>query len=363
MIGRIYNRRFIKKKIQKQTVSETKDGVIFSVDSTDRYCMVRVQGSTNEIRAFYPETWYKTPYWVKKSVPVVIRQMGGRKDKFEIQGLGQIIPSEVAGSITPTMDRPDDGPTSGCEIIQIPNDPQMGVLVKVGGYRINNTTYTLDAMKCETTYYKMNMGGKISEIAAALEIDPASSTNTEFRYDLIVVGDDEVVDVVKGTTFTTAESIPSVPTSHVELGRILIYPNMSAIYNNDIDRLFLVKDPKFLTIAIDDDDLAWAETETTITVTVKDQYYNDVIKGGYGWYMKLEITDGNGSVGSTEEGSSTSVIGVHCGTSASCKFTYTRDQASTDISPKFKVTLETEFPVVDYTNLILRDSSGDIMTS
>ncbi|NIV10838.1 MAG: hypothetical protein GWN62_05975, partial [Aliifodinibius sp.] len=76
----------------------------------------------------------------------------------------------------------------------------MMVMIRTGQYRIGSTYYTLDGIACDSSDYKINMGGKMDKTAGVLNIDSASTG--DFRTDIIVVGDDNILDVVKGTTYT-----------------------------------------------------------------------------------------------------------------------------------------------------------------
>lgn len=363
------NKRYIKNSIKQVTsyTIETRDAILWDHLPDQRLCRVKIQGSNTLVVAYYPESWVSIPFWLKPGIPVRIIHRGGLRGRIELVGLGQVIPTPVSGDPFPPFDPGEDTVLTGCQVIQIPNDPQMLVMVKVGTYRIDGVTYILDTIKMSTSpLFYLGMGGAMGEVAEVVEIDAAPPSGY-FRIDLIVVGTDGVIDVIKGTDFaddSAEEDVPDVPSGHIELGRILLYAGMTEITNADINRSWVAPEPTSLTVTLSDDDLAWGDLTSTITVAVKDQYDNAIFTTGYGWYITCEITDGNGTITSAEEGSSPTKVGGHTGASSnSYTFTYTRDGLDPgDDSPTFLITLEISFTLTAYAMIILRDAAGAVMT-
>lgn len=373
----MYGKRFIKNNIESKIAShlETRDAILWDTLPAQRLCRVRIQGSSENITAYYPENWTATPFWLKPGNAVRISHVGGIRGRIEVIGHGRVVPAPVSGGQFPTVATGEDTPleadiaingvagVSSTFVTPCPNNNQMVVLVKTGTFRISGTTYTiLPIVMSASSVYKMGMGGILSNIAEAVALDSAPSA-PNFRYDIISVGTDLVVDYNKGTNFTTTPVYPTVAASHVELGRILVYGGMTEVTEADIGRTFSAPQASKVNISISDQDLAWAELTSTITVSIVDQYGNSITTGGYGWYITLEIIAGNGTLTSAEEGDSTTIIGGHTGSgSNSYTFTYTRDQLDPgDESPVLEAVLETNYAISYQDYIILRDASGDIM--
>jgi len=342
---------------------ETRDAILWEVLPAQRMCQVKIQGSNKKIPAWYNENWEVTPKWLKPGNAVRISHTGGLRNRIEIVGHGALVPTPVAGGdAAPAVETANDAVLTGCNIIQCPNDPQMAVLIKIGTYRISGSELTLGAIAmADGANFKMSMGGQIGTIAGAVVIDAAPGTGY-FRFDLIALGGNGVIDVVKGSNFSITESVPSLPADHVELGRILLFAGMTEITQADIGRTWSAPLASQVVMTIADDDLAWAELTTTVTVSVLDQFGNAILAGGYGWYITLEIIIGNGTVTSAEEGDSPTKVGQHTGAAThEYAFTYTRDQDPGDESPTLEAVIETTYQITTWGRIILRDDVGDPM--
>lgn len=365
---RLNSKRIIDKPVKRsiELSSETKDGILWDHLSSQRLCRVKVQASDELIIAYYPEGWVNTPYWLKKGAPIRIMHRGGIRGRIEVVGIGQTVPVAISEGNTPDPDTPDDTVLTGCEIMQIPNSPQMSVMVKTGTYQIDGDEYTLGPIKMgsSSSTYDYGMGEALGEVAGVIDIDAAPSAGY-FRYDLIVIGADGTLDYVKGNAFAPddGEDMPDVPTDHILLGKILLHSGMTTILDRDIDRDYSTPGVSTLDITISDDDLAWTELTSTITVAILDQYGNAIYTSEYGWYITIEFVTGNGTLTSDEEGDSETKVGGHTSsTDNEYEFTYTRDQESGDESPTFLITLESNYTLTEIRQIILRDVSGNIMT-
>jgi len=360
---KFYGKRIFRNKMQQVVDSkkETRDAILWEVLPSTKMCRVKIQGSNEYIVAYYPENWEKTPFWLKPGNTVKIMHTGGVRGKIEIVGHGILVPTPVAGTQFPTVEEGEGTIISGCGLLAC-ETPRMVVLVRTGIFRINGILYGLSAIPMSAgTNFKMSDGGFFNDIAAAVAINAAPATGN-FRYDMFSVGVDTVIDYTVGT----AAAIPVKPTpaaGHLLLGYVFIPWGTTVItQESNIGKEYSGPTPSSLNIAIADDDLTWTELSTTVTISVLDQFGNAINGTGYGWYLKLEIQSGNGSVSSDEEGSSMTEIGGHTGTGNSVVFTYTRDQLDPgDKSPTLwaKIMTGTQFGTGGF--IILRNAAGEIM--
>jgi hypothetical protein len=364
---RLYGKRFLKQSMDRsaQNRQETRDGILWDVLPAQRLCRVKIQGSNSLIIAHYPENWEKTPFWLKAGNAVRIMHTQGVRGRIEVVGHGQVIPTPMSGGggTFPTPGTPVDCILIGCRITQIFNDPRMAVFVHIGTYRIGGAVYTLDAIAMSASaIYTLGDGGLMGDIAGVVNINAAPASGY-FRYDLICVGTDGVLDYIAGTPATSNPVKPSVPASHVQVGDyILVDSGTTAITQAHIGSLWTGRTPMSLAMIITDSDLAWGEMSTDVEIKVYDQYGNLLPGTGYGWYLTLSIESGNGTVHSDEEGDSTSKIGAHTGTGSSYVFTYTRDGLDPgDVSPIIMGVLEMDKVLEVYKYIILRDAGGNIM--
>jgi hypothetical protein len=342
---------------------ETRDGILWEILPSQRMCKVKIQGSNEMVYAHYPDNIQSTSRWMKVGTSVKIVHTGGVRGWIEIIGLGQTIPTPVPGeSGFPTPSVLSDAIISGCGVVECFNDPRMAVLVKVGTYRIAGTIYTLSPISMlYGDNFKMGDGGKMEQIAGAIAISAPPAVGN-FRYDMISVGTDGVIDYTAGIASGSDPLKPSVAPGHIALSYILIYGGMTEVRQFDIGRTWKSPEENQLIVTVADNQLSWNELSTTINVSVRDQYGNPKKTTGYGWYITIEFTHGNGKLYSPEEGESVTKVGGHTGPdSDSYTFTYTRYQQETDISPSFTITLDIEKIIQASTFIILLDSEGNPM--
>lgn len=292
---RLYGGRLLKNNTRRQIVAaqEMRDAVVMTVVSASRYCTVKIQGSNTSIKAWYPENWESTPVYLKPGNAVRINLPGGNKSRIEVMGMGMLLPTAVpGGSVTPTPAVLADTVLTGCTLIPA-NPASMGVTVIPGTYRIDGTTYTLSGLVMDDAGVTMDRYDLIlDQVGDVVSFDASDSSH--YRYDLVVAGEDGSADVVKGTNATGEPTFPTVPADHVQLAWVLIYPNMAEVTEGDINRKYTDPVATKLTCVIEDDELSWGDTSTTITIYVKDQYGN-VISDSYYITMEWKLT-GNGTL-------------------------------------------------------------------
>jgi hypothetical protein len=361
---RLYGKKFLKRNMERSSESkiETRDGILWDVLPVQRLCRVKIQGSSQLITAHYPENWEQTPFWMKKGNAVRITHMGGKRGRIEVVGHGQLIPTPISGGTFPASETPPDAILTGCSVTQVPNNPKMAVHVHIGTYRIGGIDYILDSIPM---LYGDNLlvgdGGTMDDISGAVPINAAPASGY-FRYDLISVGTNGVIDYTPGTPATSEPERDDPEGSHIALGYILLHSGMTSISNSDINKSWTTPYPVMVTVTPADNDLAWAELQTNVEVKVLDQYGNGIIKDGYGWYLTIEFVIGNGSLYSAEDGWQTDHVGQHAGAYNHYDFIYKRDQLDPgDESPILKGTVELDYSRYGYASIILRDAGGDPM--
>lgn len=352
--------------------TETKDAILWQILEDERKCHVKIQGSNTEIIAYYPQNWQSVPSWCKPGNAVKIMHTGGNRGRIELVGHGAYIPSPVEGADPfPPMAVGEDCILFGCEVLAMTPVTLMMVRINAGSYRISGETYYLGAFGGETgpmalgSGMPLGTGYPLGEIGAyGIEIDAAPVASGHFRYDLIVVGIDGVVDYLKGDEFTDEISIPEIPADHLECGRILLYPGMTTVIQEWINRAWTIPEPSSLQISIADDELIWGsigppdtrELSTDIEVLVLDQYGNGLSPASGKWYLELDLETGNGTVDGDPPPVTKTTTGNHV------HFTYARTYDGNDESPIIKATLiNLDSPISAYGFIKLLDSDGELM--
>ncbi len=328
--------RFNQKKFLRQRsitliklASETKDAIVWDVLPLQYLCRVKIQGSNALISAYYPENWESTPVWLKPGNAVKIMHTGGNRGRIEVVGHGQYIPSPIADTQFPATPIGENHVISGCNIVPFP-DPTTSVLVEAGDYMINGVTYVLagtESIMGDGSLGLMGSGELMGSTgyAAVITINAPPSSGY-YRFDLISVGTDGVVDYTAGTPSTTNPQVPALAANHLQLGTILVYPGMTEILLEDINRSFSSNFvPTYLAITIDNEEMAWNEsTSTSIQVQVQNQYHQPILNSGGSWEIKLEFVLGNGTISNGGEYSTTYLI--RSTATSSVTFTYTRNK-------------------------------------
>jgi len=360
---RLYGKKFLRQRMGEASAQkqETRDAILWDVLPDQRLCRVKIQGSNELIVARYPENWEQTPFWLKPGNAVKVMHTGGIRGRIEVIGHGQLVPTPVAGDQFPTPATGKNAVLTGCQLIEVPGQPRMAVLVLTGTYRISGTVYSLGGMLLGNANFILGDGAALGEVAGAVAINSAPSAGLA-RIDRIAVGMDGIIDYIAGTS-ASSPTAPSTPANHVSLGTVLVPSGITEITNNNINRSWSEPVPSELLITIADDDLAWDEVSTNVRVQVCDQYRRGISgpASSNGWYIQLEIYSGNGTVHSNEEGNSTTIIGGHTGILSYYDFTYTRNQEPDDNSPVLRAIVNVGNEIEAYAKIFLGDESGNIM--
>lgn len=373
----LYGGKLLRNRIRQMQDArvETRDAIVWSVNTTKRLCQVKIQGSNQLIYAHFPVNWEQIPVFLKPGNAVRICHTSGQRGRIEILGHGQIVPTPIPGQqATPTIPGLGDAIYTGCNLIPKTNIPGMYVMIGTGTYRIAGTVYTLAAIgMSESTNFAMGEGGKMGDIAESLAIDPLA-TPTKYRYDSIVIGADGVCDVIKGTEFAyDADPVPEppeAPAHHIRAGFVLLYPGLTAITQECLNKRYAAPIPTVLEAVVADGLLDLGELppelSTTITIGVRDQYGNHIVRSGEGYYVEIKWQSGNGtlSYGDQQASGPDHPLCFYL-KEATATVTYTRlcDETinpNTDISPRFNIVAHLDYELTAFNFIQLYDTNGDL---
>jgi len=253
---RLYGKRFLNRRIQKQTERkrETRDGILWDILSEeDRLCRVRIQGSDKLITALYPRNWSARPEWLKEGNSVKILHSGGARGRMpEVIGDGAYIPTPATGEIFPTSDTGEDGILSGMQVLAN-YPPSECVRIGAGSFRIDDVVYyfspsgeTMDSeMTMDTDPQIMDAEDYGSLCWGVVEGWPDEGY---FRYDLVVIGVDSVPHIVTGIQATSSPAIPALPADHILLATVLLWGEREYIDGPQIDMVWSTPYPADMTI-------------------------------------------------------------------------------------------------------------------
>lgn len=211
------------------------------------------------------------------------------------------------------------------------------VAVKGGTYRISGTLYTLAE--------SLTIAG-LGSVAAVVDCGSPPAGAGDFRYDLLSIDIAGAITVTAGAEDSTPV-MPSTPSGEIKLDHVLRYYGQTSIIQADIGKLWSAPVLTTLTAAVDDEELAWAETDTDIDITCRDQY-GQLYTGSK--VINTSITTGNGTVTPASKSGSASTF----------TFNYERDREVTDVSPV--ITFSSPMGAFCTAFIRLLDAAGDLMT-
>lgn len=369
---RLYGKKFARRSIDRRVKQrdETRDAILWDVDTTNNVARVKIQGSNNLIYAHFPRNWKRTPYWLKPGCAVRIIHRSGTRGWVEIAGEGRAIPLPVAGTTLPAGEGLFDAVISGAEVYAT-SPVSMGVIVSNGVYRIDDIIYYLSPVTAGYVVMDdpapMIMGSRtimgIGETTVTIGAAPPSG---EYRYDAIFVGADGVLDYTSGEKATSSPVKPTLPTGHLLLGDyILIKGGKATVENKDIGvdwRGLVASSFDLTTPNLTDNKFNWDAgdntPETIVRVTVKDQYGVTLPTTPNGYSMTLELSRGQGHLWSGDTGWNT--VQVTQNFTDTYDFKYRRDQTAVETSVTIRATLHVDFELSVLLLIKLYDSVGDL---
>lgn len=366
---RLYGQRFAKRYVDRRVAgsNETRDAILWDVDTVNNLARCKIQGSNELVIAHFPRNCKTTPYWLKPGNAVRLVHRTGVRGYVELVGEGRAIPTPVEGEATPAAGSVPDGVISGCQLDETTPE-SMAVIFTAGTFRVNSVVYNTNPavggyvimsdpapMLMDKIWTTMDATGTLT-----IELDTAPSAG-QFRYDLICVGTDGVIHYIAGTASATPVK-PDLPADHVIVeDYIFVKGGATEIYDHDIGVDWTAPYPSTLYIVLGDAEFAWDAgddyPETTIAVTVKDQYGNTISASPDQYLLVLEKLYGTGEIYSAESGWDADEVSQHC--YSNYTFKYKRDQTTTEHSPVFRITLDQDVPLQAGTNIVLLDVSGD----
>lgn len=357
---RTYGSRFLKKAIERRVENrvESRDGIIISYDLVNRYAVVKIQGSSKQIRVFFPQNWTDKPSWLAVGNSVRISHTGGQRGRLEITGHGQYRVTPISGDTSPSTPTASDAVLSGGKLFAT-NQGDMTIAIESATVRFSGVTYSISGLTMDNASVIMDMPAITLDSIGGVWTLTAPAAGT-YRYDIFVVGSDLVIDVVSGTESSTP-TMPATPSGHLLLDWVLLYGGQTEIIQADIHNTWTSPAPSYMEISITDNELTWIETNTEVIFTVKDQYGNQISIPG-GTNLTFTIQTGNGLITSGGDSSTSSLtVGINDG----ANFTYTREGLVTDSSPILSAVTEFTATVPALSAggaIILYDSTGGIMT-
>jgi len=273
-------KKYVDKRAGRQ--NETRDAVLWEILELERKARVKIANSDKLITVHYPRNWSALPQWARVGNAVRIIHRGGLRGRLEVVGHGRSLPSGTAGGvIVPPVIPGVDALISGLFIK--PTSPASNCVEVTEGYvRINGEVYHITSAGATPMggAAPPTMGqGQLLGVAATVCLDPAP-TEFYFRYDMLQVGEDGVIDYLPGVE--VFEGPPQKPTAlpdHVVVGYILRYFDDGVIIENEwIDTDWTT--PRPTTLAVSDYDkniglqqlIGAAPHARTIIISVLDQY-------------------------------------------------------------------------------------------
>lgn len=377
---RMYGKRFIHND-RLRTIEahrETRDGIVWAIDTTTRTVNVRIQGTNTNIRAYFPENWHEPPPWCKLGNAIKIMHTGGTRGRIEIVGNGLVVPYPQTGALWPSDPVQENSILTGLKILAMPNRDVERVYVTPGTARIEDSIVTVSEITMANgDNFKMGDGGLIGNVAAVLDCTPDVDTYIggypDWGYRLHSIQLDMSGDItissgpiffaynsglvykrVGGGTYSlTNLPRPDVPWGSIELGTVLRYEGQSVIHDYDINFNFkktlpwsrYSRKPSLLDIAITKQTMDWTDSTTDMVITCYDNLIQDMYFEGQ--ILNVSIIQGDGLLKDLEydQGYDTTieahqVFDTLTGTwYPNFYIQYKRYQLVTDVSPVFQFEL------------------------
>jgi len=255
----------------------------------------------------------QAPSWLRKGNAVQILHRSGIRGSIYIVGQGTTSPTPLSGDAFPDPGGLPDVMLSGGKIYA--TDPNsLGVIITAGTYRINDVVYNLTSEVNSLLY------GQVPEIfyGQAVEIfygddmifylDVAPSVGY-YRYDAFCVGEDGVIDYLKGTESVDPVK-PTIPSDHILIDTyILVIGGVSAITDAHIGMLWTEPVASSITLDIEGEGISYSlpydnagtpgdtgddpqYAEADIVISVLDQYGNTKT-GAFPTVLTKNVGDGD----------------------------------------------------------------------
>lgn len=254
LYGKKFANKYVKKRVDKKT--ETKDGILWSIDEENYRCSVAIEGGSELVVCHYPRNWKDKPYWLKIGNAVRILHRAGIRGYVEVIGEGRAIRSGARPQASTAVDIIVTG-----GVLSATTPSSYALNVTSGTVRINGSIYAFAAedqigsllMEDPANAIMGSNNQLMGEYTYNLQLAPPPGWNY-FRYDLIEVGTDGVVDVVTGTAVLNDPVKPAVSAEHVQIGDYILVQNLntngsaSTIENYQIGAEWATREVKFLSM-------------------------------------------------------------------------------------------------------------------
>lgn len=352
-----YRRKFAKKALRDAALSkvESRDAVLWYIDS-ESSCRVKLQGTDNLVTAHFPRNQRARPRWLRVGNAVRVEHRSGVRGYIEVVGPGRAIPQPIVGSSYPSLPASGgigDGIISG--MVMTENfPPSNGVRVSDGSYRISNTIYYFTGV--DGGYIVMDdpppmvMGEAPIQImgVSSTPLDPAPS-GSGFRYDALVIGNDQAIEYIIGVEASSSPVKPTVPSGKILIDYILRIGGDSIITDELIGIDWTTPAPTEVIVTLADE-FPWDEfddyPEEDLTITVIDQYGHSSAAPTAGWKVSLQKVLGTGKIRAVpKDYEDTETDYTLKGGEHTYSFQYQRNQTITELKPFFIVTVETRPPL------------------
>lgn len=399
---RMYGKRFIRREREKSIdlKRETKDGIIWSIDISNRKVTLKIQGSNTEIAAYFPDNTHSPPPWCKLGNAIKIMHTGGIRGRIEIIGHGLVIPYPISGNIWPSDPVQENMILTGLQILAMPNLPGNKVLVTTGTARIEGTIITVGAMSLsDGDEFEMGEGGYMGEVAAILDagspVTAGAFPDWGYKINSVQLDQSGNITLAQGNQFkaynngtitmygggnppagSSLDNLPkpSVPWGSLEVGTILRYENQTIIRDFDINYDLILtlpwwrygRQPTRLNIETDPPVMEWTDSTADISIIC----YDNLEQLMHFKYISLEasIVSGNGLLRDKvyDTGWDTTITAHQVVDQAGVWFPYwsleyKRGQDISDVSPMIKFKLLINNELISYNGILLLDAGGNPM--